>query len=130
MSELRIGDSDRERASSELGDHLAAGRLDVVEHSERLDAVWTARTQGDLDALFFDLPPLRAPSQHSPRPRQAGRPVRLGNVPLVWIAIAVVVAFVLLRSPFLLIIGVGAAAYFHLRRGRRREGPRDRQERR
>jgi hypothetical protein len=53
---LRIGDAEREAASAALGDHLAQGRLDVAEHAERLDAVWTARTRADLAPVFADLP--------------------------------------------------------------------------
>jgi hypothetical protein len=54
---LRAADSDRERTVALLGDHLAAGRLDVVEFDERLSAAYSAVTLDDLDALVADLPP-------------------------------------------------------------------------
>ena len=60
----RIGDAERERATSLLAQHYADGRLDHEEYDERLDAIWTARTQHDLSVLFADLPRLVAP----PRP--------------------------------------------------------------
>jgi hypothetical protein len=53
--EMRLGDADRERAIGLLGDHYAAGRLDKDEFDERSDAVWTARTAGDLEPVFADL---------------------------------------------------------------------------
>lgn len=60
--ELRIGDSEREQAAAALGDHFAEGRLSVEEHGERLDAIWAARTRGDLRPIFRDLPgPYAAP---------------------------------------------------------------------
>ncbi|GAA5155705.1 hypothetical protein GCM10023340_41660 [Nocardioides marinquilinus] len=60
MTELRVGDAERDRAAAELGEHYAVGRLTTDEHAERLDAVWTARTQGDLDVVFHDLPTAEA----------------------------------------------------------------------
>jgi class 3 adenylate cyclase len=54
--ELRAGDLDRERTAVALRDHFGAGRLSEEELSERLDAVYAARTVGELDALTSDLP--------------------------------------------------------------------------
>lgn len=58
MSEslLRIGDAERDEAAAALGEHVAAGRLSVEEHAERLDRVWAARTRADLTPVFRDLP--------------------------------------------------------------------------
>ena len=58
---LRAADSDRERTAALLGDHLAAGRLDVVEFDERLSAAYSAVTLDDLDA-----PHPRGPSGEAP----------------------------------------------------------------
>jgi hypothetical protein len=57
---LRVGDADRLAAADQLAVHTAAGRLTLVEHDERVVAVWAARTRADLDALFTDLPCLVA----------------------------------------------------------------------
>jgi hypothetical protein len=54
--QLRISDAERERAAAELAEHYAEGRLTTEEHSERLDRIWAARTQGDLLPIFRDLP--------------------------------------------------------------------------
>ncbi|QFZ23261.1 DUF1707 SHOCT-like domain-containing protein [Saccharothrix syringae] len=61
--EIRIGDAEREQALELLGTHLGEGRLTVDEFGERSARVATARTRGDLLALFADLP--------APRPRFA-----------------------------------------------------------
>ena len=59
-SELRASDEQRERAAREIRDHFAAGRLTADELSERLDAVYRAKTEGDLRRLRADLPNLPA----------------------------------------------------------------------
>jgi hypothetical protein len=60
VSELRASDEERERAAAEIRDHFAAGRLTEDEFSERLDAVYRARTQRELGELRADLPALPA----------------------------------------------------------------------
>lgn len=53
---MRISDSDRDRAASILNDAVAQGRLTADEHSERLDAVYAAKTSADIVPLIRDLP--------------------------------------------------------------------------
>jgi hypothetical protein len=53
---MRVSDAEREAAAAELREHFASGRLDQAELDERLSAVFAARTRGDLNALFADLP--------------------------------------------------------------------------
>ena len=55
-SRLRASDADRDRAASVLNEALAQGRLTAGEHSERLDSVYAAKTQGELVPLIDDLP--------------------------------------------------------------------------
>jgi hypothetical protein len=55
-SELRISDTEREDAITKLGEHMSVGRLGVDEYGERTAKVATARTRGELLALFTDLP--------------------------------------------------------------------------
>jgi hypothetical protein len=63
MAELiRASDEEREKAIDKLRSHAAAGRLEVEELEERIDAAFAARTREDLTALFTDLPRVR-PSQ-------------------------------------------------------------------
>jgi hypothetical protein len=54
--ELRASDADRDAAAGVLGNALATGRLTSTEHAERLDAVYAAKTMGDLAPLTRDLP--------------------------------------------------------------------------
>ena len=49
--ELRASDADRDAAAAVLGGAMAAGRLTSTEYAERLDAVYTAKTLGDLAPL-------------------------------------------------------------------------------
>jgi hypothetical protein len=53
---LRIGDAERDAAAADLGEHYAAGRLTLDELNERLDAVFTSKTLGQLTRVMADLP--------------------------------------------------------------------------
>ena len=54
--EMRVSDAEREAAAAELREHFASGRLNQDELDERLASVFAAKTRGDLNALFTDLP--------------------------------------------------------------------------
>jgi hypothetical protein len=56
-ADLRVADSEREAALTVLGEHMSAGRLNIDEYGERSAQVSTAKTRGELRALFSDLPP-------------------------------------------------------------------------
>jgi hypothetical protein len=53
---IRASDADRDRIADILGDALAEGRLDAGEHSDRIDAVYRAKTLAELEPLVQDLP--------------------------------------------------------------------------
>lgn len=53
---MRVGDSERERAIAQLGEHASAGRLTEDELTERISQSGAARTRGELRAVFADLP--------------------------------------------------------------------------
>ncbi|QIB45573.1 DUF1707 SHOCT-like domain-containing protein [Streptomyces aureoverticillatus] len=61
-AELRASDADRERVAEVLREAVAEGRLDMEEFGERLDAVYQARTYGELAPLTRDLPSAVAPA--------------------------------------------------------------------
>jgi hypothetical protein len=89
-SEIRIGTTERERAATDLGEHLAAGRLSTEEFDERVRQAYAARTAAELTPLFRDLPDLhRAPTPSENRPRRDLRPLflvlMLGAV-IAWVA--------------------------------------------
>lgn len=52
----RIGDGDRALALDRLGQYFADGYLDVNEFEIRTGEAAVARTRGEIDALFADLP--------------------------------------------------------------------------
>ena len=74
MDELRISDADRAQALDLLSEQYAQGRLDKDEFDERSDAIWSAKTQGDLAPVFADLPwrSPEVPVRTSGRGRQWG----------------------------------------------------------
>jgi hypothetical protein len=64
---LRIGDAERDAAAADLGEHYAAGRLSLDELNERLDAVFSSKTLGQLTRVMADLPgPGRLPWRNRP----------------------------------------------------------------
>ncbi|MGH3241555.1 MAG: DUF1707 SHOCT-like domain-containing protein [Spirillospora sp.] len=84
QDEIRIGDAERDAVMLALHDHFAAGRLDRAELDERLGAVLSAKTRGDLRAHVRDLPDptgLPEPETASPGavPWQQGAAVMFGG---------------------------------------------------
>ena len=101
MDALRISDADRETAVDLLSEQYAVGRLTREEFDERSDAVWSAKTKGDLAPIFVDLP-VRSPGLPAPVERRRGsrRDFPLPLVPVLIVLIAIV-AFT--KLPFLLL---------------------------
>ena len=93
MDSLRLGDADRESAVDLLAEQYSLGRLTKDELDERSDAVWSARTQGDLAPVFADLParPRAVPAQRSATwwPRRRGFPFPLAPVLFVLVALTI-----------------------------------------
>ncbi|MBV2363861.1 DUF1707 SHOCT-like domain-containing protein [Streptomonospora nanhaiensis] len=56
LPHLRASDADRDRVAEVLSTALSEGRLTHDEHSERLDALYAAKTLGELAPLTQDLP--------------------------------------------------------------------------
>jgi hypothetical protein len=94
--DLRIGDAEREAAAAHLREHFAQGRLTQEEFTQRLDAVFTAKTRSQLGAINSDLPQPPAPSAPLPvaaasdtgreRDREnyrSGARARLGFLPVI-----------------------------------------------
>src|SRR5437764_10518353 len=63
LPHIRVSDQQRERAARELREHFAAGRLTEDEFSDRVQRVYTARTEHQLQELLSDLPRLPASPQ-------------------------------------------------------------------
>ncbi|WP_116026707.1 DUF1707 SHOCT-like domain-containing protein [Thermomonospora umbrina] len=109
---MRASDADRDRVAEELREHCATGRITLDELQERLDAVYGARTHGDLDRVTADLPeadlyerpvPVRQGSS-APAPRRQGQEVATvawsawalvsGLNLAIWMVLGVAVEFV------------------------------------
>lgn len=70
---IRASDADRDRIADILREAMVEGRLTAEEHGERVDAVYRAKTVGELDPLVRDLPapggsarPSAAPYSYGP----------------------------------------------------------------
>ncbi|MGV1004762.1 MAG: DUF1707 SHOCT-like domain-containing protein [Candidatus Nanopelagicales bacterium] len=99
--QLRLTDAERGQASDRLGEHYALGRLDKDEYDERRDAVWSAKTHGDLQPLFSDLEvePLRPPGQD----RGYQHRHRAGPPPLFPLLFVLIALSAVSRFPFVLL---------------------------
>jgi uncharacterized membrane protein len=109
MDTLRISDADREAAVDLLSEQYAIGRLTRDEFDERSDAVWSAKTRGDLAPIFADLPvqgPARPGRTRAPVPAGAPHRPRWWPVPLAPVVIALVALTVLTHLPFVLLLVV------------------------
>jgi hypothetical protein len=68
---LRIGDAERDAVTAELREHFAHGRLTQAEFNQRLDAVFSAKTQADLRKITSDLPHVRPSGPPLPSSRSS-----------------------------------------------------------
>jgi hypothetical protein len=121
---LRASDADRENVAERLRNATAEGRLLADELEERLGAVFSARTYGELDAVVADLP-RREVAERRSRGRRGLQVVRslppaalILLIPLMVVVAAVAVAvaatvFALWVAIFVITLG----AFGH-RRGR------------
>jgi Flp pilus assembly protein TadB len=95
---IRASDADRDRVTTRLQEHFAAGRITRDELDERVAAVLRAKTFGELRPALADLPePVPAPraavAQRAGRPWPARRHhPRLAPVFLLLLLTAVLVA--------------------------------------
>lgn len=55
-ADIRISNAERDEAVETLGVHLSTGRLELAEFEERSGRAAAARTRGELEELFTDLP--------------------------------------------------------------------------
>ena len=71
-SKLRVSDSERERVIALLQSAASEGRLTLSEFSERSEAVYAARTRGELDRFVDDLPVTPEHDEHAGFGRRSG----------------------------------------------------------
>jgi hypothetical protein len=120
-SGLRASDAERERAAETLRRHHADGRLTTDELEERTEHAYAARTLGDLDELFRDLPRIRAP-QGDGRPRR----LRVWPPAILVPIVAVLVAIAVVTSAHVLWLAWPLMLFVFFRFARRRYGWRSR----
>jgi uncharacterized protein DUF1707 len=71
---MRVSDAERAEVADLLGRHYSDGRLDKQEFDERVARAMSAKTRGDLNGLFDDLPDLDSPAASDGREaRGSGR---------------------------------------------------------
>src|SRR5215831_11604166 len=84
---LRVSDAERNAVAERLGAHYSDGRLDQAEFDERVGRAMNAKTRGDLNGLFDDLPETGAPARPELPGRRRRHPILLVAL-LVFVAIA------------------------------------------
>lgn len=89
--EIRISDTERERALRELIAHFSAGRLTLPEFDNRSAAAYAASTRTELAELFVDLPGA-VPSNEYTNERARSRYV-VGATAVTIFAIGAAIAF-------------------------------------
>jgi hypothetical protein len=95
---MRASDADRAATAERLRQHYTEGRLDAQEYDERIDRCYAAKTVGELDELFVDLP-RSAPREPEPERGYGGyRGYRGGLPPWRFAAIAAVIAALIVVS--------------------------------
>jgi hypothetical protein len=120
---IRASDADRDRVTSLLREHHAAGRLTAEEFHDRMERALDAKTLGELDELLADLPAIdlyqlpdaslrRAPPHlgQSLLPadrRGSGDPVRLAPGTVAMGAWAVVTSVLVALWAVALVVGTG-----------------------
>lgn len=122
---LRLSDAERDLAAADLGEHFAEGRLSSEEHGERLDAIWSARTRGEIPPIFRDLPSRYAAPVVRPAPTQApgywrsGPRAFVGRLPTPLLVVLIVLATIAVLS-HLPIVLIGLLVWFFVRTKHRR----------
>jgi hypothetical protein len=97
---IRVSDADRNAVTERLAAHYSDGRLDKTEFDERVARAMAAKTRGDLDGLFDDLPdPEPAGAPGTGRPAGPAVPYRVHRHgpgrPVLMVALVIALAIAL-----------------------------------
>ncbi|TYB48587.1 DUF1707 SHOCT-like domain-containing protein [Actinomadura chibensis] len=97
--DIRASDADRDRVAESLREHCAEGRISMDELQERLEAVYDAKTLGQLQEVTSDLPeedlyqlpvPASQPKSTASVARPPSRDLEPRRVPQMWAAWAAI----------------------------------------
>ncbi|HEY6397649.1 MAG TPA: DUF1707 domain-containing protein [Solirubrobacteraceae bacterium] len=103
---LRAADADREHVAERLRNATAEGRLHPHELEERLDATFSARSYGELDAVVADLP-------HPPaRPRRPAMAPWMVLVAALGLAVAIPLMLIVIAAVLFVVLPVAATLVF------------------
>jgi hypothetical protein len=98
---LRVSDAERNAVTERLATHYSDGRLDQAEFDDRVSKAMAAKTRGDLDGLFDDLPdPEPSGASGNARPGDSAVPYRrrrrggLGRMILLVVLVIVALSIV------------------------------------
>lgn len=98
--DLRVSDTDRDRAIAELSEHFQTGRITQEEFEDRSGRALRARTGKELTELFTDLPRGMRPAAAS-----QGTACRAGHVPVARVVLACVVAAIIVGNVLTDVLG-------------------------
>jgi hypothetical protein len=84
---MRVSDAERQAVADRLSEHFSSGRLDQAEFDERVGRAMNAKTRGDLNGLFDDLPETGAPARPELPGHRRRHPVLVVAL-LIFVAIA------------------------------------------
>jgi DUF1707 SHOCT-like domain len=105
---LRASDADREQVAEQLRHATAEGRLSPDELEERLEAVFAARTYGELDAVVVDLPGQNVRRREHPPRRVSSTSGAPWGGPAFWLRPVPILAMFIL-APVVLSLMLAAA---------------------
>ena len=113
--EVRLSDAERHEALDALNEHVHTGRLDIAEYGERSAEVTAARTRGELEKLFADLPhPRPAVLDESPTSPASDSAAAGGERPLLHRAAGAALPIAAGIVVVLLVLGARTYAVFLL----------------
>ncbi|HEX4833770.1 MAG TPA: DUF1707 domain-containing protein [Trebonia sp.] len=78
---MRVSDAERAEVADRLARHYGDGRLDKAEFDERVSRAMAAKTAGDFEGLFDDLPDLGGAPSDPPPGQAASTPPGPGMPP-------------------------------------------------
>lgn len=87
--DMRVSDTERDAVQERLRQAQGVGQLDIHEFDERVQAVWAARTRGELERVTADLPAPPPPASRAPARRvfsDTPGGVTMRILTIIWVA--------------------------------------------
>jgi DUF1707 SHOCT-like domain len=117
---MRASDADRDGVAERLREAATEGRLLTEELEQRLEAAFSARTYGELNAIVADLPGRRlAPRADAIRPTRMSSALAIAIAVAVTLAVIVTVVFIVTGVLAMWVLWLAAGWWFFGPRRRR-----------